>query len=209
MDELSEKLLPLVKTHLLPIILGVAGLIFFVYGLTSLSAPKKDKPDILFEAASDKSNKDVAGTSTKEIMIAVDVEGAVMKPGVYKLKADSRIQDALIAAGGMNEEADREKVSKSLNLAGKLVDGAKIYIPAVGEADSVNTTSGGEVTGRNTGSININSASESELDSLAGIGKVTAGKIIDNRPYTKIEDLLEKKIVGKSVFDKIKDKIGI
>ncbi len=55
--------------------------------------------------------------------------------------------------------------------------------------------------------IDINSASEQELDALPGIGKVTVGKIISNRPYEKIEALIEKKIVGRRVFEQIREKI--
>jgi competence protein ComEA len=206
MDETERKLLPLINKNVLPLLLGTAGLIFFGYGLMSLSTPKKDKPDILFEAASDTKE-----ATPKVNDIAVDVEGAVMKPGVYKLKSDSRIQDALIAAGGMNEEADREKVAKGLNLASKVRDGAKIYIPANGEEVVASGGSGESMVMGDSASemININSASSSELEALPGIGKVTAEKIVDNRPYRSIQDLVDKKVVGKSVFDKIKDKVGI
>ncbi len=208
MDESGRNYLSFFKEHALPIVIGVAGLIFFGYGLMSLSGnslgsagqSSQDRPDILFEAAS------TSEVPSREI--SIDVQGAVMKAGVYKLKSDSRMQDALVAAGGLSEDADREKVAKTLNLASKLTDGAKIYIPAVGEVGSV-VAGASTVSDGNSGTININSASEEELDSLSGVGKVTAAKIIDNRPYAKIEDLLEKKIVGKSVFDKIKDKIGV
>ncbi len=200
--------MPFLKTHFLPLAVGVAGMIFFVYGLTALSAPKKDSPDILFESASDTSKKDVAGASTSEKQIAVDVEGAVLKPGVYKLKEESRVQDALIAAGGYASDADREKAAKTLNLASKLTDGAKMYVPAVGESDSAVVVGSG-ASDAQAGTTNINTATEEELDALSGVGQVTAGKIIDNRPYSRIEELVEKKVVGKSVFEKIKNKIGI
>jgi competence protein ComEA len=212
MDESGQKEFSFSNKNVLPLLLGVGGLIFFGYGLMSLSAPKKDKPDILFEAASDK--RDVAdgrpstGSGSKEI--AVDVEGAVMKPGVYKIKADSRVQDALIAAGGMSEDADREKAAKGLNLASKVTDGAKIYIPANGEeVAALGGSSGGTVMGASSDTVNINSASSEELEALPGIGKVTAGKIIDNRPYNSVQELVDKKVVGKSVFEKIKEKIGV
>ena len=205
MDETSGKLSSLLGKNILPMVLGVLGLIFLGYGLISSSAPKKDKPDILFEAASDVNPSAMVTKKLKEI--AVDVEGAVVKPGVYKLKEESRTQDALVAAGGMSEEADREKVAKSLNLASKIADGAKIYIPFIGESDVPSGSSESTQAEGNSESININDASSEELESLPGIGEVTAAKIIDNRPYGSIEELLEKKIVGNSTFEKIKDKI--
>ena len=69
--------------------------------------------------------------------LVADVAGAVIKPGVYELKAGARINEALIAAGGLGEAADREWVEKNLNLAAKVTDGQKIYIPSEGETEKV------------------------------------------------------------------------
>ncbi len=135
--------------------------------------------------------------------IKADIEGFVVRPGVYELPSGSRIQDLLVVAGGLGAAADREWVAKSLNQAAKLTDGAKIYIPDKNTSNNINTA--------NTANslININSASLSELDQLSGVGPVTAQKIIDGRPYQTIEELVTKKIIGSSVFDKIKDKITL
>lgn len=207
MDE-SSKASAFVSKNVLPMVLGIVGLIFLGYGLMTSSTLKKDKPDILFEAASDVNPSAMVTKELKEI--AVDIEGAVVKPGVYKLKEDSRVQDALIAAGGMSEEADRERVAKILNLASKIADGTKVYIPFVGESESLNSSENlsEEITDDNTELVNINTASAEELEALPGIGEVTAAKIIDNRPYGTIQELLEKKVVGNSTFEKIKDKIS-
>ena len=89
-----------------------------------------------------------------------------------------------------------------------MTDGLKIYIPRDGEevqqvqAQAENNTSGTDL-------ININSASGTELESLAGVGVVTAQKIIDGRPYGSVEELLDKKIVGNATFEKIKTSISI
>ncbi|MBI2420982.1 MAG: helix-hairpin-helix domain-containing protein, partial [Candidatus Levybacteria bacterium] len=96
-------------------------------------------------------------------------------------------------------------IEKNINLASKVTDGMKIYIPRVGESLSsgVNTTisSGSSLVG-------INSAGQAELEALPGIGPVTAGKIIAGRPYSSIDDLVAKKAVSQSVFEKIKDQIS-
>jgi len=205
-SSLQEKYLPLFKQHFLPIALGIAGLLFLGYGLLSLSSPKDKKGEITFEAASDQAP--VAKVSEKTKQIAIDVEGAVLKPGVYQLGSDSRVQDALIAAGGMSPNADRDKIAKGLNLAAKLTDGAKLYLPFQGDQVALAGT-GSNILGAETGSVNLNTASEQELDGLAGIGAVTAQKIIANRPYGTIEELVSKKIVGKKVFDQIKEKITV
>ncbi len=141
--------------------------------------------------------------------LKIDISGAVENPGVYTLSAESRIQDALVAAGGLSLAADRDWVAKYLNLAQKAIDGTKIYIPNKTEAKV--TVSQGSTLGVATAGnelININTASSFELDSLPGVGEVTVQKIISGRPYQKTDELLTKKIVNKSTFEKIKDKIS-
>ncbi|MEK7572076.1 MAG: ComEA family DNA-binding protein [Patescibacteria group bacterium] len=212
MDENSshDGIMGFFKRNALSVVLGIVGLICLVYGVMQILPQKPDKPDILFEAASDTApavKKANSTVKTKEITI--DVSGAVLKPGVYKLSAESRIQDALIAAGGLAVQADREQVAKDINLAAKLTDGAKLYIPFVGEQTTTTEKSAASSESTQSSIININTASSSELEALPGIGEVTAGKIIDGRPYTTIEELVEKKAVGKSVFEKIKELITI
>ena len=136
--------------------------------------------------------------------IYVDVGGAVVKPGIYRLEAEARVNDALVISGGLAKEADRDWISQNLNLAAKLTDGAKIYLPFRGEETEVL----GSVD-QQTGKINVNTASLADLDQLWGIGPVTGQKIIDNRPYAKIEDLLDKKIVKTNVYEAIKDQITV
>jgi competence protein ComEA len=151
--------------------------------------------------------------------VVVDVEGAVEKPGVYKLALNSRIQDAITVAGGYGQEADRDWIARYFNLAQPLVDGSKIYIPAVGEtvdlpvagpAGAASDGMDGEAVGiAGSGSININSASSNELESLWGIGEARAKMIIENRPYQTIEELVDKKVIPTNVFEAIKNKISV
>lgn len=147
----------------------------------------------------------------KLLEIVVDVDGAVNKPGVYSLDSDSRVNDAVAAAGGLSAEADSSRV----NLAGKLSDGQKVFVPSKTQQLTIDpsTSSGlsnGQLTGQQTGGwVSINSATEGELDTLPGVGPVTAGKIIAGRPYSSIDELVSKKAVSKSVFEKIKDLITI
>ncbi len=215
-SQLQERYGPILKQYAIPIALGLFGLIFLGYGLISSLVPKHENQDILSEAATDESVPKSKPLQAQNL--AIDIEGAVLKPGVYKLSKDARVQDALISAGGLSDKADREKVSKGLNLASKVIDGGKIYIPFVGE--SVSAVSLAQVGGvadssqsvmgeSTTGMINVNTASSQELDSLPGVGAVTAGKIISNRPYGSVDELLSKKVVGASVYGKIKDKISI
>lgn len=155
----------------------------------------------------------------------VHVAGAVEKPGLYKLKADARINDALLAAGGLAAEADREWFEEYVNLAQKLSDGIKLYVPfrnevsssakATEDKDKVGIVIGEEsiFVQDSKGKININTASLSELDSLPGIGPVYAQRIIDyqmgNGSFSSIEEITKVKGIGQDTFEKIKDKITV
>ena len=210
-QELLVKYSPIVKKNILPLALGFLGLMFLGYGLIALIGSSDSSKDVVFEpqeASVLSSESSSSATSLRELV--VDVEGAVLKPGVHYVSSDSRVQDALIAAGGLSSDADRDWVTKNLNLAVKVTDGTKIYIPRIGE--DVKGTIGGTGITSTTGSIadsqvNINTASDQALDSLSGIGPVTAQKIINGRPYSSIDELLSRKIVGSKVFEQIKEKI--
>lgn len=207
--QVLEKYAPFLRLNWLPLSLGLLGLIFFIYGLIALLGTASKNNDLVFESSNS------ASTSAKITAdIAVDIEGAVIKPGMYSLAIGSRIRDALVSAGGLSAFADRVWVEKNLNLAAKLSDGAKIYIPRAGEAQNTatNLTQTGIPQGGVVGSetlINVNSATGAELDTLPGIGPVTAEKIINNRPYSSVDELLSRKVVTDKVFSQIKDKITV
>jgi len=208
MNTFIEQYLPLIKRNFLPLALGFIGLIFLSYGLISLLTSKNSQNQVVFEPGNPQSTSGSASVTLAQIV--VDMEGAVVRPGVYKLNQDARIQNALISAGGLSAKADREWVNKNLNLASKLNDGAKIYIPAAGENyTSSNSVLGVQATQNSSGVVNVNSASLAELDNLPGVGTVTAQKIINGRPYKALNELLDKKIVSSKVFSQIKDKISI
>lgn len=173
------------------------GLIFLGIGLIQLLEPKSKIKFIKGQEISSENNTKMEGTE-----VFVDVSGAVAKPQVYTLSDGSRIKDVLVAAGGLAEDADREYIAKNLNLAQKVQDGQKIYIPFEGE-----NVSGTNVLGVNTNLVNINTATLSDLDKLPGVGQVTAQKIIDARPFSTVDDLKVRKIVNSKVFETIKNQI--
>lgn len=198
---------PLLRKHWLPLILGTFGLIFFSYGLISLlGGPKSPSEDIVFEAGNDSLASQKASDSVAALKnVSIDIEGAVISPGVYTLALGARVKDALAAALGLSGDADRNWVAKNLNLATKLTDGQKIYIPKMNEA-KVNFQ---ETLGvSDNQKININTASSAELDGLPGVGPATASKIIKLRPYSDTNELVSKKAVGSKAFEQIKDKIA-
>lgn len=195
LESLKDNFGSILKQYRLPLALALAGLIFFIYGLIGFfgSASKTNEIKFEHEALAPKSQN----------FISIDIEGAVVAPGVYKLNQGSIIKDALVSAGGLSSDADRDFIAKNINLASKLIDGTKIYIPKKGESLS-------QIKGASTLStdlININLASAENLDTLPGVGVVTAEKIINNRPYATINELLDKKVVSAKVFTQIKDKI--
>jgi competence protein ComEA len=152
----------------------------------------------------------VSGENKEEIV--AEIAGAVEKPGVYKLESGSRVEDLLIASGGLSADADRIWVEKMVNRAAKLTDGQKLYVPYKDEqpnAESANFSGGGTgasgVQGVGSESlVNINAATQSELESLWGIGPVYAQNIIEHRPYSSVEELLTKKIIKKNVYERNK-----
>lgn len=202
-NEFLSRIHSLLQQYKLPVFVGLAGLLFSGYGLSSMLLPQPIEEPITFTAGTENAQEvKAAEDSNKEIFI--DIEGAVTEPGVYTLPADSRIKDVVERAGGLSDTADTTRIAQTINLAAKATDGMKLYIPSVGETVVIPASNS---EGGTSEQININSASSSELESLPGIGEVTAGKIIDNRPYGAIEELLEKKVVGNSVFEKIKSDI--
>lgn len=151
--------------------------------------------------------------------IMVDIAGSVNKPGVYEVAQGARIKDALQVASGLSETADQDYFSRNFNLARLISDQEKIYIPSKIEVQSGFFSENGKAfdytspvdlsiqTTRQikTNLININLANADELDSLPGVGQVTAQKIIQNRPYKTTEELLSRKIVKKSAWEQIKN----
>ena len=160
--------------------------------------------------------------------IIVHISGAVNKEGVVELKENSRVSDAIDKAEGLKENAD----TKEINLAFKLEDGMKIYIPTIGEEQSeiaedfnsnesskyitssggVDTESGNE--GKSgTEKININTATQTELETLPGIGPSTSSKIIsyrkENGKFKTIEDIKEVSGIGDAKYENIKDLICV
>lgn len=170
----------------------------------------------------------------KSKKIIVHISGAVKQEGVVELEENSRIADAIEKVGGLKENAE----TREINLAYKLEDGMKIYIPTKEEmknkesqevnqeneyvyggtkenssqASNLQENSESKETSRNK-KVNINKASQEELDSLPGIGPSTADKILEYRKqngnFKSIEDIKEVSGIGESKFEKIRDMITV
>lgn len=138
--------------------------------------------------------------------MVVYIAGEVVNPGVFPLPQGSRVNDVVIAAGGLTEKAN----SIPINLAEKLRDGQKIVIPAKG-INTASVTGDDQTQSANLTGIavplNINTATQSELEKLPGIGPEKASQIIAYRetkgPFIKIEDILKVPGIGEHIFKQI------
>jgi competence protein ComEA len=139
--------------------------------------------------------------------LVVDVEGAVLRPGIFELPAGSRVADAIAAAGGYGPQADLAAAAAQVNLAGVVRDGQQIVVPMLGVASG-----GGSSDGGAGGLVDLNSASPEALDALPGIGPVTVQKIVAARseqPFASLEEMVTRKVLTSSQVDKIRDLVTL
>lgn len=192
-------------------------------GLSTEMPQMEDTLDVMPQAAATAQSgaervASVAQSAPATAKWVVYVTGAVRNPGVYEIAPQSRVYEALNAAGGFSSDADQEAV----NLAAMLADGVHIKFPRKGEvvrqpsapaAQPARAVPSAPRSPAASGKININTASLGELDTLAGIGPKTGQAIIDyreaNGPFRRAEDLMKVKGIGPKKFDAIKDDITI
>lgn len=139
--------------------------------------------------------------------VVVNIDGAVLAPGVYSLPVGSRVQAAVEAAGGLTDQASPGAV----NLAARVEDGSHIYIPSVNLDTRTEVDTGTALGMAEDGSlitlVNINQASLEVLEGLPGIGPVTAQAIISYREeqlFTRVEDIQKVSGIGPATFERIK-----
>ena len=211
MSWLTESLKPLLDKYKIEVfLLTAAFVITFFSGLIFLANQNKSGKEAI------PTLKKLKPEASSKNIIQIDLSGAVEKANVYEVSSGARLKDILILAGGLSQDAHPQFFSRNFNLARVLHDQEKVYIPTEEEtqagsffpAENMTESSGEDILGTSE-KVNVNLASIDELDSLPGIGKVTAEKIIKGRPYASLDELLNKKIVGKSLFEKIKDSLSL
>lgn len=189
----------------------ILGIILIIIGIgMSFKDQFLEKAEVKFL------NKSVGLTEFVDVEVykevTIDISGEVINPGVYRLIGDVRVNDALIKAGGLSAKADRDWVAKNLNLAEKLVDGQKIFIPKIGDilGQSRDATHGVSTIDK---IIRINSATVEQLDTLSGVGPSIAKKIIDYRTknggFKNIEELKLVSGIGDKLFEEIKNDVSL
>ena len=209
-------MLDFLKQRKVIIIIVVVIIGFIVWKLYNKSESFSSEEALI----SDKNTLSESKNEEEEDMIIVHITGEVKKPGVVKIKQGSRIEDVISAVGGLTENADISNV----NLAYIVEDGVKIKIPSVNEDDNtdeyISSDSGKNVIisdekkeKANTIIVNINTAPQTELEQLPGIGASIATRIIDyrnkNGKFKAIEDIKNVTGIGENKYEKIKDLIKV
>ena len=204
------------KILIISLIIIIFGIMYYFYKNNNI---KKSEINEEILISNDNTNNIKGTTSEDEEKIIVHVTGAVKTPGIVKLTEGSRIEDAINKAGGLTEDADITRV----NLAYILDDGTKIKIPSSFDIentqDEVLSNESGEkiieenekITQRSF--LNINKATEQDLQQLPGIGQSLASKIIsyrnENGKFSTVEDIKNVNGIGDSKYEDIRDYICV
>jgi competence protein ComEA len=150
-----------------------------------------------------------SGASTT---LVVEIVGAVERPGVFRLPDGARIGDLVAAAGGYGARVDAERAGRELNLAALLHDGDQVRVPSRDDATASTTRAGGGASAAPNAPLDLNTATADQLDTLPGIGPVTAAKIIasrDEQRFAAVADLRTRKLVGEKTFAQLKDLVTV
>lgn len=210
-----EELLEKMKACKVALALGGAGLLAAgVVGSQVLARPAEPADFPVIEASSSQSKEEVVTEQEPEVTtILVDVKGAVVREGLYELPAGSRVNDAVKAAGGLLETADKT----AINLAQKLSDEAVVYVASQGEAvpavavglSGVSSPAAGNTSGK----VNLNTADLDQLQTITGIGAKRAQDIIDYREssggFTSVDDLKNVSGIGDKTLEKIREEVTV
>jgi competence protein ComEA len=147
--------------------------------------------------------------------VVIDVEGAVVLPGLLHVPAGSRVGDAIVAAGGYSSAVDLDAAATELNLAATVGDGDKVRVPSL--ADRIanvprSPAADGGSAAAPGGLIDLNHADQAALESLPGIGPVTATKILTARssqPFSSVDDAATRKVLSASVVEQIRPLVTV
>ena len=184
----------------------VGTIIFLLVVLVGGYGYMQSKPEDKLSLIDDRNGKEEEPEQHVEEYIYVHVSGNVQNTGVYKLPQGSRVLHIIEMAGGSTEEGDIDK----LNLAQVLQDGQKVVVPSIHDEVAEATD---QWQGQTSGLTNLNTATQQQLEALAGIGPAKASAIItyrdQNGPFKEIEDIQKVSGIGAATFTQIKDSITV
>ncbi len=151
------------------------------------------------------SQDNLVKSASESAKFVVDISGAVVYPGIYSLPSGSRIADVIDLAGGTSKDVDQDTADKIINRASFITDGMKIYVPKKENILSEQP----KILYAIDAIVSVNTGSSTQLDALPGIGQVTAKKIIENRPYGSLEELVSKHVISASLLDKLRVQLSL
>ena len=185
----------------------IGGVLLLLVGVGGLFSKKKEAVEDVTVVETTMLAEKTEVSTTQEVVIFVDIKGAVNNPGVYQMKSGDRVKDALDAAGGLTDEADSQKV----NLAQRVEDQMVIIVPKVGEEATEIPTGATSKEASKEGKVNINTATVEELKTLKGVGEKKAEAIIEyrkkNGSFKTKEDLMKVRGIGKKLFESFQERI--
>jgi competence protein ComEA len=157
---------------------------------------------------------DAASVASTPPAVIVDVEGAVRRPGLHRIAVGSRVGDAIAAAGGFSGRVDLRSSATDLNLAAPVADGDKVVVPELGAGplDAGSLTAGTADLPTGSSLVDINRATEAELEALPAIGPVTAARIVEARtqnPFASVDDLRGRGLLGSAAFEQVKGLVTV
>ncbi|WP_026689175.1 helix-hairpin-helix domain-containing protein [Alteribacter aurantiacus] len=189
----------------LPYLIGGTALIFFLGYHFMQAIPEEAIME--FEPTYVEQGEEDVEEESVQVDVYVDVKGAVKQPGVYMFPEGARIQDAISKAGGMVSEADEDRV----NLAQRLQDEMVVYIPVKGEEGILEVSQGGQSSASDL--ININTATQQELETLPGIGPSKAQAILsyvqEHGPFSQVDDITNVPGIGAKSFETLETLIRV
>ena len=177
-------------------------------------AKTTDFPTVTTTSASQETVEETSSENPESETILVDVKGAVQSEGVYELPSTARVNDAVKAAGGFSDQADK----KSVNLAQKLSDEAVVYVASQGENVSVvqsatSSPATGDAGNENTEKINLNTATVADLTTISGIGEKRANDILAYRDsqggFSSVDDLNNVSGIGDKTLENIRPYVTV
>ena len=185
----------------------IGGVLLLLVGVGGLFSKKEEAVEDVTVVETTMLAEKTEVSTTQEVVIFVDIKGAVKNPGVYQMKLGDRVKDALDAAGGLTGEADSQKV----NLAQRVEDQMVIVVPKVGEEATEIPVGGTSKEAAKDGKVNINTATVEELKTLKGVGEKKAEAIIEyrkkNGSFKTKEDLMKVRGIGKKLFESFQERI--
>jgi competence protein ComEA len=205
----------ILKRKMTMIAVAVAFVAAGIYFFLQQGGDPADTEDI-FSVTPNEMEQSVNEPAAEPEIIKVDVKGAVKSPGIFTAQSGDRVIDLISAAGSFTEKADTDKV----NFAQVVEDQMVIYVPEIGEEDKGNLenmqvgTSGDAVTnGASGGLVNLNTATQEDLQTLTGIGPSKANAILEYREtegnFKEVDELKKVPGIGDKTFERLRDSISV